>query len=59
VSEDTDDELVSHLIDLEREIEAWRACARYQENGAKPILIGWDHAMLERCRHEFIEKETV
>jgi hypothetical protein len=41
---------------LEREVAAWRECARYDPLMDETLrFVGWDRSGLDRCRREFIE----
>ncbi len=43
-------------IDYLRELEEWRACAKYSVTMEGPQFKGWDRSQMERCRKRYIDR---
>jgi hypothetical protein len=42
-------------IDYLKELEEWRACAKYSPTMEGPQFMGWDRSQMERCRKRYID----
>lgn len=54
---ETKKELENKIKELELENDEWRHCASYDAMMDGPRFKGWNKSALDRCRHDYIEKE--